>query len=266
MAYVGGILDATVNFRTPDKLAAGRNPSMSHAPYGMELVESCLFCKLRTESFFCSLPPKTLDAFEKIKFPSSLPRNSVLFVEGQMPRGIYVLCKGRVKLSVNSSDGKTMILKIAEPGEVLGLHACVTGIPYELTAETVQPCQVVFIKRDDFQKFLSDHGDACLMAAQHLSSTCHTAYDTIRTIGLSHSASEKLARMLLELAAEGEATKDGIRVKLALTHEEIAQVIGTSRETVTRLLANFRKRQMAILKGSTLMIKNKAALERLVGS
>ena len=266
MAYVGGILDATVDFKRLDRLPPGRNPSMSHAPYGMELVESCLFCKLRTESFFCSLPPKTLDAFEKIKFPSSLPRNSVLFVEGQTPRGIYVLCKGRVKLSVNSSDGKTMILKIAEPGEVLGLHACVTGIPYELTAETVQPCQVVFIKRDDFQKFLSDHGDACLMAAQHLSSTCHTAYDTIRTIGLSHSASEKLARMLLELAAEGEITKDGIRVKLALTHEEIAQIIGTSRETVTRLLANFRKKQMAILKGSTLMIKNKAGLERLVGS
>jgi CRP/FNR family transcriptional regulator len=177
-----------------------------------------------------------------------------------------VLCKGRVKLSVNSSDGKTMILKIAEPGEVLGLHACVTGIPYELTAETVQPCQVVFIKREDFQRFLTEHGDACLMAAQHLSSTCHTAYDTIRTIGLSHSASEKLARMLLELAVDGEPTKDGIRVKLALTHEEIAQIIGTSRETVTRLLANFRKKQMAILKGSTLMIKNKAGLEKLVGT
>src|ERR1051326_4951790 len=266
MACVGGTLDARVDNLGFHTTPMGRKSSMSNAPYGMELVESCLFCKLRTESFFCQLPPKTLEAFEKIKFPSSLPRNSILFVEGQSPRGIYVLCKGRVKLSVNSSDGKTMILKIAEPGEVLGLHACVTGIPYELTAETVQPCQVVFIKREDFQKFLSDHGDACLMAAQHLSSTCHTAYDTIRTIGLSHSASEKLARMLLELASEGESTKDGIRVKLALTHEEIAQVIGTSRETVTRLLANFRKKQMAILKGSTLMIKNKAGLERLVGS
>ncbi|MGI9103055.1 MAG: Crp/Fnr family transcriptional regulator [Terriglobales bacterium] len=238
-----------------------------NAPYGMELVESCLVCKMRNESFFCSLPPQTLQAFEKIKFPSALPRASVLFVEGQMPRGIYLLCRGRVKLSVNSADGKTMILKIAEPGEVLGMHACVNGIPYELTAETVQPCQVVFIKREDFQKFLEQHGAACLQAAQHLSTNCHNAYDMIRAIGLSHSASEKLARMLLELAtSEGEQTKDGIRVKLALTHEEIAQVIGTSRETVTRLLASFRKKQMAVLKGSTLMIRNKAALERLVGS
>ncbi len=237
-----------------------------NAPYGMELVESCLLCKMRSESFFCSLPPRTLEAFEKIKFPSALPKASVLFVEGQMPRGVYLLCRGRVKLSVNSSDGKTMILKMAEPGEVLGLHACVSNIPYELTAETVQPCQVVFIKREDFQKFLEQHGTACLQAAQHLSDNCHNAYDMIRAIGLSHSASEKLARMLLELAVEGEPTKDGIRVKLALTHEEIAQVIGTSRETVTRLLGGFRKKQYATLRGSTLLIKNKAALERLVGS
>ncbi len=236
------------------------------APYGMELVESCLVCKMRNESFFCQLPPHTLEAFEKIKFPSALPKGSVLFVEGQMPRGIYLLCRGRVKLSINSSDGKTMILKIAEPGEVLGMHACVSNIPYELTAETVQPCQVVFIKKDDFQKFLEEHGTACLQAAQHLSGNCHSAYDMIRAIGLSHSASEKLARMLLELAVEGEPTKDGIRVKLALTHEEIAQVIGTSRETVTRLLGGFRKKQYATLRGSTLLIKNKAALERLVGS
>jgi CRP/FNR family transcriptional regulator len=236
------------------------------APYGMELVENCLLCKMRNESFFCSLPPKTLEAFEKIKFPSALPRASVLFVEGQMPRGLYLLCRGRVKLSVSSSDGKTMILKIAEPGEVLGMHAVVSNQPYELTAETVQPCQVVFIKREDFQKFLEEHGSACLQAARHLSDNCHNAYDIIRAIGLSHSASEKLARMLLELASEGEATREGIRVKLALTHEEIAQVIGTSRETVTRLLGAFRKKQMASLRGSTLLIKNKAGLEKLVGS
>ena len=236
------------------------------APYGLELVESCLICKLRNESFFCALPGKSLEAFERIKFPSALPRGSVLFVEGQMPRGIYLLCKGRVKLSVNSSDGKTMILKIAEPGEVLGLHASVAGIPYELTAETAQPCQVVFIKRDDFQRFLEQHGDACLKAAQHLSDNCHNAYDMIRAIGLSHSASEKLARLLLELAQEGDKTKDGIRVKLALTHEEIAQIIGTSRETVTRLLADFRRKEVAVLKGSTLLVRNKPALERLVGS
>ena len=236
------------------------------SPYGLEVEESCVLCKLRQENFFCSLPVTSLQAFEKIKFSSALPRGGVLFVEGQTPRGIYMLCKGRVKLSVNSRDGKTLIIKIAEPGEVLGLHACVSGIPYELTAETIQPCQVNFIKRDDFLKFLQEHGDACLNAAQHLSDNCHNAYDMIRSIGLSHSASEKLARLLLELISDAEKTKEGFRAKVGLTHEEMAQIIGSSRETVTRLLADFKKKKVATLKGSTLMVHDKPSLESLIGS
>jgi CRP/FNR family transcriptional regulator len=77
---------------------------------------------------------------------------------------------------------------------------------------------------------------------------------------------EKMARLLLEWSEEGETTKDGIRIKIALTHEEIAQLVGTSRETVTRVLGDFRKQQIAQLRGSTLLIRNKTALEKLVGS
>ena len=235
------------------------------SPYGLQLVENCIICKLRSDNFFCALPTAALEAFEKIKFPTAYPRGAILFVEGQPPRGIYMLCKGRVKLSVNSAEGKTLILKIAEPGEVLGLHACVSGLSYELTAETIQPTQVNFVRREDFLKFLHDHGSACLQAAQHLSEDCNSAYDLIRSLGLSHSAGEKLARFLLELSAEGEQTADGIRAKMGLTHEEIAQIIGTSRETVTRLLAEFKRKKFATLKGSTLLIHNKPELEKLVG-
>jgi CRP/FNR family transcriptional regulator len=83
---------------------------------------------------------------------------------------------------------------------------------------------------------------------------------------LSHSVGEKLARLLLEWASDGEATKDGIRIKVSLTHEEIAQLIGTSRETVTRVLSEFREKKFAQLRGSTLMIMNRAGLEKLVGT
>jgi CRP/FNR family transcriptional regulator len=219
------------------------------SPYGFELVENCLICKLRTDSFFCSLPKTALEAFDKIKYAASYPAGAILFVEGQSPRGIYMLCKGRVKLSTTSAEGKTLILKIAQPGEVLGMHATVSGTPYEITAETGQPCQLNFVKRDDFLSFLQKHGDACLKAAQHLSKDCQSAYQQIRSLGLSTSHEQ----------AEP-------KVKLALTHEEIAQIIGTSRETVTRVLADFRKRQVAVLKGSTLTIRNKSVLEKLVGA
>lgn len=236
------------------------------SPYGIPITENCLICKLRHSGFFCDLPKASLDDLEKIKYASAYPQGAVLFVEGQAPRGIYVVCSGRVKLSTTSRDGKTLILRIAQPGEVLGLHATVSGRPYELTAETLQPCQLDFVRRDDFLRFLQNHADACLHAAQHLSQNCQTAYEMIRSLGLSHSVSEKLARLLLEWATDGETTKDGIRIKVSLTHEEIAQLIGTSRETVTRVLGEFRDKEIAQLRGSTLLIRNRPGLEKLIGA
>lgn len=236
------------------------------SPYGLPIIENCLICNLRSERFFCDLPKTALAAFEKIKYSSAVPPGAVLFVEGQAPRGMYVVCRGRVKLSTTSRDGKTLILRIAEPGEVLGLHATVSGKPYELTAEALQASQLNFVKRDDFLRFLEQHGDACLRAAQHLSQNCQSAYEMIRSLGLSHSVTEKMARLLLEWSEQGENTKDGVRIKIALTHEEIAQLVGTSRETVTRVLSDFRKQQIAQLRGSTLLIRNKPALEKLVGA
>jgi CRP/FNR family transcriptional regulator len=236
------------------------------SPYGLPIIENCLICNLRSERFFCDLPKTALAAFEKIKYSSAAPPGAVLFVEGQAPRCMYVVCRGRVKLSTTSRDGKTLILRIAEPGEVLGLHATVSGKPYELTAEALQASQLNFVKRDDFLHFLEQHGDACLRAAQHLSQNCQSAYEMIRSLGLSHSVTEKMARLLLEWSEQGENTKDGVRIKIALTHEEIAQLVGTSRETVTRVLSDFRKQQIAQLRGSTLLIRNKPALEKLVGA
>lgn len=234
------------------------------SPYGLDIIESCLSCKMKTDRLFCDLPASALQSFEAIKYATAYPKGAVLFVEGQAPRGIFVLCKGRVKLSICSTDGKTLILKIAESGEVLGLSATISGKPYELTAETVDPCQINFVKREDFLRFLREHSEACLRVAEQLSEKYNTACREIRSLGLSHSAAEKLARLLLDWSARnGEANKQEPRVKLALTHEEIAQMIGTSRETVTRLFAELKKRQIVQAKGSTLVIRNKAALKSL---
>lgn len=233
-------------------------------PYGIQISENCLLCKLRQTGYFCDLPKSSLEELERVKYASAYPQGAVLFVEGQAPRGVYMICSGRVKLSTTSRDGKTLILRIAQPGEVLGLHATVSGRPYELTGETLQPCQLDFIRRDDFLRLLQHHADACLNAAQHLSQNCQSAYEMIRSLGLSHSVAEKLARLFLEWASDGETTKEGIRIKIALTHEEIAQLIGTSRETVTRVLSEFRQKKLAQLRGSTLMILDKPALEKMV--
>lgn len=237
-----------------------------NTPYGLTLAENCLVCKLRSDSFFCALPRPALEAFERIKYSSSYPAGATIFLEGQPSRGIFLLCQGRAKLSTSDKEGRTLILRIAKPGELLGLHATVLNEPYDLTVETMQPCQLNFIKRDDFLQFLKEHGDACLHAAEHISHNCGQAYEMIRSIGLSHTVSERLARLFLEWAADEQGSSGIVRVKLPLTHEELSQLIGTSRETVTRTIAEFKKAHVTELKGSTLIIHNKAALEQLLGS
>lgn len=237
------------------------------SPYGLDIIESCLTCKTRTERLFCDLPGPALQAFETIKYATAYPKGAVLFVETQAPRGIFVLCKGRVKLSICATDGKTLIVKIVEPGEVLGLSATVAGKPYELTAETLDPCQVNFVKRDDFLRFLKEHSEACFKVAEQLSEKYNTACHELRSLGLSHSAGQRLAKLLLEWSSKnGEAAKQEPRLTLAITHEEIAQMIGTSRETVTRIFTDFKKRQIVQVKGSMLVIRNKEALKLIAAA
>lgn len=117
-------------------------------PYGLEVTESCLACKLRKDSWFCGLSPEVLKAFSAATHPTTYPGGALLFVEGQMPRGAFVLCSGKAKLSTTSREGKVLILKVAEAGEVLGLSAAISGTAYELTAETTGPCQVNFVERE----------------------------------------------------------------------------------------------------------------------
>jgi CRP/FNR family transcriptional regulator, cyclic AMP receptor protein len=236
-----------------------------HSPYGMELVEDCVSCKLCGEGFFCHLPKSVMEAFQPLKFTVAYPAGATLFVEGQVCRGIYILCTGRVKLSATSRQGQTLIFKIAQPGEVLGLNATVSGGPHETTAETGRPCQLNFVKRDDFLKFLTDHGDACMHAAIHLSRECQSAYQQLRSFVMK-SAPERIARLMLDWSHDdsGMATSHGIKV--ALTHDEIGQIIGMSRETVTRTLTNFRKQHIAELHGSTLLIENMPAIQKLAAA
>ena len=134
------------------------------------------------------------------------------------------------------------------------------------TAGVIEPTQANFMAREDFLLFLRDHGKAALPAAQQLGETYHSAVAEMRTIGLSHSASEKLARFLLDLGSDHTGVEGDIKLTLTLTHEEIAQIIGASRETVTRLFSDFKKKQLVQVKGSTVTIKNKPALESLVGA
>ena len=134
--------------------------SKAHSPYGLPIVDNCVSCKLRCSSFFCSLSQESTRDLDEIKHVNSYPEGALVFVEGQAARGVYVVCQGRAKLMSTNRDGKTLILKIAEPGEILGLHSVIGGKAHELTLETLAALPIGIHPVRTFSSSSKAHGDA----------------------------------------------------------------------------------------------------------
>jgi CRP/FNR family transcriptional regulator, cyclic AMP receptor protein len=217
-----------------------------------------------SDKTFCDLPPAVAEALEQAALTTSYPTGAVLFAEAQSPRGIYIVRRGRVKLSICGSDGRTLILRIVGSGCPLGVASVVSGRPYEATAETQEPSEISFLRQSDLLRLMRVHGDLALWVTQHISQDYASTCREIRDLILSDSASEKLARLLMGWLDENTQSKTPCQVKMALTHEEIGQMIGSSRETVSRLLAGFKKQRIIQQTGSTIMIPSRTALESLI--
>lgn len=198
--------------------------------------------------------------FESLLHASSYPANRILFTEREPATGLYVVLEGEIHVSINSADGRRLALRIAREGEILGLSSVFSGSAYNATAETFYPSRVAYVARQTLILFLSNHPDAYQVVVEELSRKVSLACEQLRTVALSHSAPEKLARLLLEWSENGQATQQGCRVRFALTHEQIGEFIGASRETVTRTMADFKRHRLVSLNGSMLTIPNRAAL------
>lgn len=239
--------------------------AVAPVPFRYEsVIAHSLIQALRGENSDFSFSEECLEELNRASHAIQYPAGTVLFVEGQTSHGVYVLTYGLVKLTTTNRAGRTFIMKLAHPGAILGLHEAVSGRPCELTAEAVDPSQLSFIHRDDFARFLSRHGDACLQVAMQLGQECQSAYELVRSIGLSHTVTEKLARLILQWSKDSAPSDGVLRVRMVLTHEEIAQLIGSTRETVTRILSEFKKHQILEVSGCALLIYDRVALERLV--
>jgi CRP/FNR family transcriptional regulator, cyclic AMP receptor protein len=211
--------------------------------------------------FFNKLTPAALQDFLSMQFPSSYAANVVMFSEKDPVKGIFIVIEGEVKVSINSSEGRRLSLSIARKGEILGLASTLSGSPYDVTAETLYPAKVAHIGRRDFLNFLARHPEAYQTVIEELSRNVSKACDQLRTVGLSATAPEKLARLLLDWSNGGQATEcGGARFRFSMTHEEIGEFIGASRETVTRTLSTFKTRRLVAFQGSMLTIPSCTAL------
>jgi CRP/FNR family cyclic AMP-dependent transcriptional regulator len=222
------------------------------------------FRQLRRNS--SNISAELVDRLSAFAIPVRHPKGAVLFAEGQPARGIFILCTGRVKLFTSSADGKTFILRFAEPGEFLGLAGTLSGQPYEAWAETTQPTRTSFVERRHLVHVMRHHGDAAMQVAMQLGESYCSAIAGVRVLGFSRSASQKLAVFLLDWWKCNRPLDEETGVRFTSTHEEIAQVIGISRETVTRLLSGFKKKGLIHWNGCNLVLRGEAALQSSVAN
>ena len=236
------------------------------SPYEFDLIDDCLTCPVRHDRLFCTLPTPAIQMLETITAPELYPKGVLLCLEGHRAHGIHVLCHGSAKVYAKSAGGKTIILRIAGPGELVGLTGVISGGNYEASVETLRPTQANFVSRQDFLRFLARFPEVGMKSAQQLAHSCQCAYEEIRTLRLAGSVSDRMASLLLQWCQQPmihQQFADGNpRVQVSSSQQEIAQMIGTSRETISRVVNQFRRNGWIAIQGSTWTILDRGALQR----
>lgn len=215
---------------------------------------------------FCNLSIDVVNVIASVSSTVICGRNAKLFVEGQKPQGVFILRAGRAKLTTCSALGKTIITRLAEPGDVLGLNAVVSGRPYGATAEMMSSGKVDFLPQDCLLRLMKEHHDFALAVAEQLSASYYSLHDAVRSLGLAIHPVERLAKLLLAWTGAGKED-DGSgdhSIKVPLTHQEIADSIGSTRETVSKLFSELRRKQLLRSQGRKLTITNRMELQRIV--
>ncbi len=191
-------------------------------------------------------------------------RGGRMFAEGEKSKCVFILLSGRVKLSVTSREGKVMILRIAEAGQVLGLSAALGGNTHETTAEAIEPCHVKAIPTREFLAFLEAYPEAAMEATRCVLREYQMVFNDVCRLALPTTVAGRLANLLLEWRNNRvQAGKPQPRFIMALTHEEIAGMTATSRETVTRVFNQFEREKLISIKGSSFTVLQPEALQQL---
>lgn len=236
-------------------------PVLRQAPVG------CAVCADRRPGWFCSLGHSVLADLELVTSTFTLPAQSTLFSQGEDARCLYLICSGYLKLTVgNQREDKRMIVRVAGPGSMLGLYAVLSHGVYEVSAESLTTAQLRPVERERFQGFLRTHKEAQMRAVQCICQEYRFALQDVSRIALAETVAARLGRLLLDLGYQiGEhGAGEGLRFPLLLTHEEMASMACTTRETVTRTLGQFRKDGWISIEDSVVTLHQPERLEGLL--
>lgn len=224
---------------------------------------NCVQCPQAVKHPFCNVSARAREFLEANSIQMEYRRGNILFREGDECSAVFVMCSGRVKVSAASRQGRSFTLRIAGEGDVLGMGAVLQDKEYEVTVEAIEPCQVRVLRAKFFKQMLEQYTDVGIAVARSLAEDYRSAFDEACLIALPGSSAGKLARLILDWAGEAKRKGSGTSVTMPLTHDELASMIATTRETVTRTMGRFRKEQLISTRGVSLTVLQPEALRQL---
>lgn len=201
----------------------------------------CQTCKSRDTSVFCDLGEAHLKEIDSAKTTNHYKPKQIVFYEGNIPYGLYCVTSGKIKVYKMDAEGHQQIVRLAGPGDILGYRCLLADEPYSATAETLEEAEICFLDKKTFVHILETHP----MTASHVlrSLAKDLGHAESQMVGLVHkNIRERLAELFLIFQKKyGEKVSNGTHLKISLTREELAELIGTTQESVIRLITEFKQ-------------------------
>ena len=230
---------------------------------GLEIMEKCLNRAHREELVFANLSPEGCEDLSRITVTMSYPPGAQFLGHQESGVGVYIVCRGRVNISVSVGRGKALNCGAVGAGDLFGLTATMSGAPCDAVAEVMEPSEIKFIPRTKVLEFLRRHGDVAVRIAEQLCATYNLTLSEMRRTGFSQTTAGRFARFLLECPSTQEQSKGEFHIELTLTHKKIGEIIGVRRETLTRVFNRFKRMHLLKVRGGTIIIRDRAGLENL---
>lgn len=224
----------------------------------------CEVCPVRLQGVFSDLSKDEQKFLTKAKTCNGYRKRSVIFYEGNPSMGLFCVNSGKVKIYKHGVNGEVQIVRLSKAGDLLGYRALLSNEPYSATAEVLEDATICFMDRTTVLQLLQRNAPLSLRILRKVCQDLRAAEE--RTLDLIQKpVPQRVAALLLALQADfGENAKQGVRLNIALTREEMAEMVGTTAETLIRTLSEFKTRGLIDLEPHTVFVKNPHELSRLL--
>jgi len=216
---------------------------------------------LRKTQLFAKLTESEMRTLSACVSKRHFGRGETLFSEGDQCHGLFVVAAGRIRIFKLSPSGREQVLAVEGPGSSFAELPVFDGGVYPASASALEDADVLFIARKDFQNYCREHPEVALKVLAVVGSRLRRLVGIIEDLSFT-TVRQRLISLLLRLAQGGTTTKQGVRVELTTTHQDLAAELGTVRELVSRNLSRLQAEGLLEVDGRTIIVKDLPALKR----